>query len=159
MTTIACSLTEMAADMRVTWAGRGNDDENTRLHTAHAIKIDRIGDTLVGTSGDYAAGVRFLDWLKAGGKGRRPKLDKDFRGLKLSKEGIFYVDGDDTTWMPIGTPYYAVGSGAHYALGALEMGADPKQAVKIAMEYDPYTGGKVTVIPLNKPASVARPEI
>lgn len=148
MTTIACSRTEMAADMRVTWPGKGNDDENTRIHSAHCIKIERICDALIGTSGDYAAGVRFHDWMRAGCPKRLPRLARDFRALKLTKEGIFYIDSTDATWMPQGTEFYAIGSGAHYALGAMEMGADPKRAVEVAKEYDPYTGGKVMVLKL-----------
>lgn len=37
--------------------------------------------------------------------------------------------------------YYAVGSGAKYALGALYAGASPLEALKIAAENDPYTSG------------------
>lgn len=38
---------------------------------------------------------------------------------------------------------YAMGSGLEYAIGAMDMGADAIQAVKIACGRDLYSGGKV----------------
>jgi hypothetical protein len=39
--------------------------------------------------------------------------------------------------------FFVTGTGADVALGALEMGATPQQAVRIASKYDTKTGGKV----------------
>ena len=39
--------------------------------------------------------------------------------------------------------YLAIGSGAMYAMGAMAMGADAKQAVKCAAMHDVYTGGLI----------------
>lgn len=146
MTTIVCNLDTMAADTRVSWS----DSSNNRINTTISIKIERIGDAIVGTSGDFAAGIRFLDWFKAGGKGRKPKLCKDFRALKLDKTGIYIVDGDDTTWVKVDDKLAGIGSGAHYAIGAMEAGAAPQRAVEIAMKHDGYTGGSITVIKLKE---------
>lgn len=38
---------------------------------------------------------------------------------------------------------YAIGTGAPYALGAMDAGAGAKQAVKVARGRDPNTGGRV----------------
>jgi ATP-dependent protease HslVU (ClpYQ) peptidase subunit len=86
--------------------------------------------------------------VRAGGKGRRPRLCKAFRALRLSAEGIFLIEGPDDTWMKIDDEFYAIGSGAHYAIGALAMGAAPKRAVEIAMDWDNFTGGKINVLGL-----------
>lgn len=144
MTTIATNLKGMAADTRVTWTDSGNN----RLNTAASIKIERINDEIIGTSGDFQAGVRFLEWYKAGSKGRKPKLAKDFRAIRLNKTGIYIIDGDDTTWVKVDADLYAIGSGAHYAIGAMEMGATPEKSVSIAAKHDGYTGGPITTLEL-----------
>lgn len=144
MTTIVASLEGMAADTRVTWTDRDND----RVNSAYGSKIERVGDEIIGTAGDYAAGVRFMEWVRAGRPKKRPRLIKDFRALVLSSQGIFFVDGTDPTPMPVGPTFYAIGSGAPYALGALEMGASLERAVDIAKMYDVYSGGKVTSLSL-----------
>lgn len=41
------------------------------------------------------------------------------------------------------TGVYALGSGSDYALGALEMGATPIEAVQVAVKYDAFSGGPV----------------
>ena len=43
-------------------------------------------------------------------------------------------------------PTYAIGSGMHYALGALKTGATPKEAVVAASKLDPMTGLGVKVM-------------
>ena len=144
MTTIACNLEEMAADSRITQ----EDHANKRINVSYATKIERIEDTIVGSSGDYQAGVRFHDWLKSGG--RKPRLCKEFRALKLTKDGIFLMDGDDLTWMPLRQNFSAIGSGCGFAIGAMVKGASPKEAVSIAKDWDVYSGGPVTVIQLEK---------
>lgn len=44
---------------------------------------------------------------------------------------------------------WAAGSGAEYALGAMDMGASPSKAVKIAKGRDTNTGGDVQVVTLD----------
>lgn len=41
---------------------------------------------------------------------------------------------------------YAIGSGGAVAIGALAAGATPQEAVKIATQYDAYSGGQVRVV-------------
>jgi ATP-dependent protease HslVU (ClpYQ) peptidase subunit len=43
----------------------------------------------------------------------------------------------------------AIGSGAPYALAAMDMGASAEEAVRAAMKRDIYTGGEVHVLPIN----------
>ena len=138
MTTIAANLKEMAADTRLTW-----DDEST----SPGIKIERVHSEIIGIAGDVAAGNRYLDWYRAGSKGRKPKVTKDFKALRLNKEGLYLVD-HDLVWVKVDAPFYAIGSGAQLAIGALEMGATPKQAVEIAAKHDNYTGGQITTLEL-----------
>ena len=39
----------------------------------------------------------------------------------------------------VNAPFYAIGSGPEYALGAMETGADAVAAVRIACKYDVYS--------------------
>lgn len=139
MTTIAANLKGMAADTRVTW-----DDEST----SPSIKIEIWAQEILGSAGGFAAGLRFLEWYKAGSKGRKPKVGKDFRMLKLTKEGLHLID-HDLVWVKIDAPFYAIGSGAQFAVGAMEMGATPAKAIEIAMKHDSYTGGSITTLELS----------
>lgn len=45
-------------------------------------------------------------------------------------------------------PPYAIGSGAHYALGALGAGVDAPTAVEVAKRYDLYSGGQTQTLKL-----------
>lgn len=40
-------------------------------------------------------------------------------------------------------PFYAIGSGTDYAIGAMAFGATPKEAVLIASQYDKGTDGNI----------------
>lgn len=70
--------------------------------------------------------------------------DEDERGMQcliISANGdeVQMINGELTP-MHVQGDYFAVGSGAAYAIGALEAGASPVQAVEIAAKYDGNTG-------------------
>ena len=44
----------------------------------------------------------------------------------------------------------AIGSGAQYAIAAMDMGASAAEAVRAAMKRDIYTGGKVTTLTIKE---------
>lgn len=50
----------------------------------------------------------------------------------------------------INYPFYALGSGSYFAIGAMANGADAKKAVEIACEYDIHSGGPLTIINTNE---------
>lgn len=45
-----------------------------------------------------------------------------------------------------GLPFWADGSGADYALGAMQHGASAEEAIRAAMAWDTRTGGNITVL-------------
>lgn len=139
MTTIACNRGEMAADGRVT-----DDGE-----TFPALKVHKINGAIYGSAGLHAATVRFIEWARKGEEGK-PRLAKDFTGMKLTTEGIFVISRDDPVWMRCEADYFAIGSGGPYALGAMAFGATPLQAVQTAMKWDIYSGGEPTVLSLSE---------
>lgn len=56
---------------------------------------------------------------------------------------MFYGDG---SWTRSPSGRYAVGSGADYALGALEAGVSPEEAIRIASLYDSGTNSDARVV-------------
>jgi ATP-dependent protease HslVU (ClpYQ) peptidase subunit len=49
---------------------------------------------------------------------------------------------------PIEAPFYAIGTGAAYAKGAMAQGASAMQAVEIAKQFDVWSGGDVQMLEL-----------
>lgn len=81
--------------------------------------------------------------------------DRDFQVIVIDKDGerVWLLDSELTP-MEVQGEFFAVGSGAAYALGALEAGASPAQAVAIAAKYDQFTSFPISVGPLGGPLHV-----
>jgi len=67
---------------------------------------------------------------------------------QTSRIGLFA--GPDFEAEYIDAPYYALGSGAKFALGAMHAGAGAELAVEAAKEHDLRTGGSIRVVQLEK---------
>lgn len=158
MTTIAANLEYMAADTKVTMGS--NDIYHTRK------KIQRIkvkGKTMIaGAAGLDFYIQQFFLFLKQGGEPKMQRRDIDehtedlnFEGLVLCSEGILLYD-DTLTAAKIEEPFYAIGSGGQAARAAMTMGADPKQAIKIASKIDSATGLPIVTLKLSKDKTNAR---
>lgn len=143
MTTIAASLTEMAADSALVTGGA----------VATVSKIHRIGKSIFGEAGSGFECLLLIEWLK-GKRDRRALLKMpdaferdDVYILELSPDGLALWNG----WgirMPIKDECYAIGSGSMAAMAALKAGANPEEAVKIAAELDENTREPIEVMGL-----------
>lgn len=145
MTTIAVRNGIMAADSRVT-----SDGENSGTRYFRTEKLFRKGRDLIGLAGESEPGLIFLDWYGSGKKDAPGVLidgEADFTALVLTRKGLFeygkYCRGERVL-----EPFYAIGSGAKAALGAMHMGADARRAVQIACKIDPYSAPPIVVMPL-----------
>lgn len=145
MTTIAANRFKMAADSRVV-AAPG---------TFTSDKIRRTKKGIVGAAGDGALCVAVIEWFD--GKRGKPRIAKaaEFAALLLNDRGLFYLEYD-LSLNPVLEEFYAIGSGAEYALGAMERdvlaGAhpDPEQAVKAACKRDISSAEPVSVLTFRK---------
>lgn len=137
MTTIATDGKRMAAD---TWQ-TGNYIDQFALQ-----KMEVIEGTLVGVSGSPLHALLFFEWLREGNSNDEPILGKAFRALRVSSLGVWFWD-KQLTPVEVGAPA-AIGSGARFAMGAMLAGATPEEAVRVAMELDPFTGGEVKCLTL-----------
>jgi len=76
--------------------------------------------------------------------------DRDMQCLVISPDGeIVYMINGELTPIRVYGDWFAIGSGAPYAIGALHADISAKDAVWIASEYDNNTGMGVDVIYLN----------
>jgi hypothetical protein len=122
MTTIACNHEMIAADSQSTHNGL----------ICKEIKIFRTNNGLVGMAGDSQEGLAFLNWFNGGDK---PDVGEEFEAIALTPKGDILWYGHRLIPEKITSPYYAIGSGSHVAIGAMCMGASPKEAVQHACKW------------------------
>lgn len=136
MTTIASSRREVAFDTRTV--------EDAKYWRADD-KVVRVRNYLVGCAGDDAQIQEFLRCLR-NPRRKKPELS-DLVALALGPDGIWHYR-NSMVGTPVHTPFFAIGSGEGYALGAMSAGKSPKEAVEIAADWDPNTGRPVLVMVL-----------
>lgn len=107
-----------------------------------ATKIQRIRGSLYGGAGNLEQILKMFEWFRNPDMKPDWKFATEFEILQLSPQGLF-LWGTEMIAMPLDLPHYAVGSGGMYALGAMECGAPPAEAIRIAHKFDPYTGKEV----------------
>lgn len=150
MTTITLRDGVLAADSRVTNAGRVVPGAATKLYRLpHGMAA-----AVFGSCGAAMALVRWLE-KQPDAPGGGIDLDGDDRpAIGDGRLVLVMPDGavvlfEESSWSyEPPSEYHAWGSGAEVALGALAMGASSDRAVAIAALYDPYTGGPVETLRL-----------
>lgn len=148
MTTIAYRAGILAADSQVTYGG--DEDAGSRKHRCQKLFRKRAfgADVVIATAGEGPPGMLFVDWY--GKKSKPPAVlaEAEFTCLVLDEDGLWEFD----RWCraeQIAEEFYAIGSGAKVALGAMHHGASAREAVEIAKLVDPYTGGEVKTMELS----------
>lgn len=142
MTTIVWRDGLVAADSRII---RGGD----RISPETVMKVWRLEHGGLGAAAGAVWIVsEFRDWLNRGQKAwERPKVPDDTVVMEFKTDGhIVEYATDGVTETNPARGYFAWGSGADYAYGAMEMGASARRAVEIAMLFDYGTGGDITVL-------------
>lgn len=103
-------------------------------------KIRRLGNgTLIGVSTAKPGGGEVLmDWFAAGANPMKTDGHPDeFTLLAVTKDGQAHIYCDNVyPTGPIDAVFFAIGSGAEYALGAMYMGASAEDAVHAACRFD-----------------------
>jgi hypothetical protein len=155
MTTIAFRDGIMAADSQVTVDSEGGGARKFRCEKLYRVKVRNGRKTvpaLVGLAGGSYDGLAFLDWLMGADPEPPTRLiegEADFTALVLNKFGLFEYD----KWCRperVLEKFYAVGSGAKAALGAMHMGASATCAVAIACKIDPYSAPPIVSMSLKR---------
>lgn len=144
MTTIAYCGRFLAADTRGTY---GNDGICQAV--CHKLRIEN--DVAFSATGRIADAwlTALIEWWEIGAD----PASMPPRGSDEEVGNFIIVNGIGARSLTYGTPYpqemgkpVAWGSGANYAIGAMEMGADAMRAVLVAMKHDGPTGGDIEFI-------------
>jgi len=175
MTCIAIKKTkngfEIAADSQTTWGSHKQPKKNTTDNeTRSSGKIFETNGITFGCAGDvgnitmlqyYSKThipkspdkdfiidwfIEFKEWLNS-----RAKVGFNDVGISciMVMSGNAFVIHDWLSAYQV-EDYDAIGSGMFLALGAFEMGATAKQAVKVAIKHDLYCGFEVTSRTINQ---------
>lgn len=155
MTTIAYRRPMIAADRSIVRSNAFGDTLDSQ-----ASKIHRVPKGwLIGSGCSYS--VFAIAELINGKRESLPEISGDEMpdiAIILDEGQIYYWRPMDIK-LPVEAEFIALGSGAGYALGAMAMGADARQAVEVAARFDCYTSVEIDVQLLQpkaiKPAVVA----
>lgn len=150
MTTIAYREGVLAADSRLT---REDEASGTWSHACQKIYRVFAGTddvALIATAGESGPGELFVEQYQRRKLVRADFVDADFECLVRTRRGLFLYD----RWCiatEIKEPFFAIGSGAKAAMGAMHAGASAIRAVEIACKIDPYTAAPVVSARLDDP--------
>ena len=139
MTTIAYRDGILAADSLSTFNGARQGSVN---------KIFRLNGVLIGGCGELNVVSAFYQWVCLGMKADDCPVSKGSESMCF----VIRPDGVVMQWcdrqMPIveRSPFYAWGSGAEFATGAMEMGADARRAVEAAIVHDTSSGAPIRTL-------------
>lgn len=152
MTTIAFRGGVMAADSCVsieTEAGGARKFKCEKLFRKTIGKGRAKRQVIMGLSGESSPGLLYLDWYGSDKDPPTQLIDgqADFSALILTVDGLFEADAYCRPERII-EPFYAIGSGAKAALGAMHAGASARRAVEIACRIDPFSSPPIVTMRL-----------
>lgn len=135
MTTIAWDGKIRAADRQLTSSG-------VRYETTKAHRLNN--GSLFASCGSLECLAAVLAWLN--GEDARPVFDKDdeFDGILIKPDGSAWMLNKKLNAIRMESPYYSTGSGRDFALMAMSMGKNAREAVEIACQFDIWSGMGVT---------------
>lgn len=137
MTTIAVSRTEIACDQQATHSSGYKLKVQTKVHWFHNPQI-YPKPFFLGFAGSLEDAHSIIEWF-ANPIGKPPKTRYN-EYIILTEDKKIFTFANPLSWVEIVEPFYSIGTGAAYALGALHAGKTPKEAVNIAIKCDPSTG-------------------
>lgn len=154
MTTIAYRDGVIAADTCVsisTEAGGARKFRTEKLFRKRVKVKGRFEEHILGTAGEASPSLVFVDWYGSGKPAPEifADLGPDFTILIATPRGLFEADAYCRPER-VFESFYAIGSGAKAALGAMHAGANARQAVAIACKIDPYSAPPITFMSLQR---------
>jgi hypothetical protein len=95
--------------------------------------------TAFGAAGTWEQILKFYAALEQNGE---LGSECDVEVLELRKDGLWIYNGS-LVCFPIKERFWAIGTGAPYAISAMHLGKSPAEAIDIAKLFDPGTGGEI----------------
>ena len=137
MTTIIATADGMWADSRMTVA-----DTMTTVQ-----KVFRVRGHLVGIAGDSRFTDEFLKKFRKSSSLQAPETpatDKEsFWALVVTPAGQIWLFDEHFSKDLLRDPYFAIGTGASFALTAMDLGLEPEDAIQVASWRDPGTDDQI----------------
>lgn len=144
MTAIAYRDGVMAGDSLTIITSKESD-----IKTADPLKVAKYKGYLFGLAGNDCPKMEdFRKWWYPYRKAdKAPKMGQKlrFEALVVGPDGMVQQWDERGVWELIKQPFWAIGSGSHVCMGAMEFGATARQAVEAAIKWAPGVGGKVYV--------------
>jgi hypothetical protein len=153
MTTIATDGRTIAADgLRRTGWGCKMDMTVEKIH----VRYGRI----YALAGSYALVTPAIEWHHKGADPHDlPRCEKDdgWSLMVLERDGSIATYNNQAPYPEKQSFPFIMGSGCDYALGAMDHGATPEEAVRIACRRDESTGGEIQVIDIKEALGLKEP--
>lgn len=150
MSTIAYRNGVMAADS-MAYGGKFTASPGSKCKI-HRITEGRFAGGLIGiTSSCVGADQYLIPWANGGAEYGKigDTIPSDFLVMIVDPEGRLWLANDFTALSgPIQSEFYAIGSGADFAIGAMAVGAGPERAIEVAIAHNQHTGGPVQALSL-----------
>lgn len=138
-------MTTIATDGK-TMAGDGMITENDHVCLTDHVKVRRLSDgRLVGFCGNVYNWDEFASWLDRKATDAPPKVHDGFGCIILYPGGSIRSCDEHGRTFPELAPV-AIGSGARFALAAMDLGMNAEDALKYTCTRDIYSGGEITVL-------------
>ena len=141
MTTIAFKSGVLVFDSLVT-------QEDSYLGSMiKGIKTKKYLAAAAGNAEDVAA---FLRWVETDlDMDKKPdSVECDINAILINKKNDIILFDSGLSPYHIKTKFFALGSGGHFAMGAMAHGATALEAVKVARKLDTKTGGRIRKLSL-----------
>lgn len=145
MTTIAYDGRFVAADSL-----QGSSDYDSPVS---AVKLVQKGNAVYAICGYFAWFDAWITWHINGADPMNTpvcKYDRTDTAFIVFQGGACVSYSMELPYPDEAFPGEAFGSGRKYAMGAMAMGANATEAVKIAIKLDPGSGGAVQVVDLHE---------
>ena len=149
MTTIAVSKTQIAADRQATHNAGMKFKLKTKLYSFDNLVF--YGTPFhIGLAGNMDTFADVIDYFTDPTAHKKAPRLNGGEAVILTQDGKIWTFSKADIWIGVDQPFYAIGSGMLFAMGAMEQGATPVEAVKAAIKHDPSSGYGVTKIDLGK---------
>lgn len=145
--------------------GDGRISQGTQVTKDDFVKVHNINGILVGAAGVVTHMLKFFEYFEQNTTAEifqqetmglvnivfpeTPNEDQ-FEALVAYPSGeLFLFEGNSSILLGQDVSF-AIGSGGPYALGALESGAEGKEAMRVATKFDAMSGGETTIVQLEE---------
>lgn len=142
-------MTTIATDGR-SMAGDGLSIMDGTIVATNSVKVEKLTDgSLFGACGSAADALHLVEFLNGGCIGDWPHRTDNFGAIVVRPDGSVFTCSENDGLIKVCAPI-AMGSGADYAVGAMDAGASPAEAVSIAIGRDPRSGGSISVVTIDE---------